>query len=90
MSKTYEQFVQKQKLAQQITEEIAYYESYAYTLYKQIERNQDLYIQGYTNSLQMNTKLVKEREKCLNKISKLTERRNRILVEAEQYRKCLY
>lgn len=81
------QYLQKVDLVKKITEEINQYEVYSNALYNQIMRNQDLYIEGYIDSLKMNDKLEKERIKYRSKISKLSGKRNRLLAEIYQYEK---
>ena len=87
MIRSYNQYVRKKDLVQNITEKIRYYETYSNKLVNKIERNQDLYIEGYADSLKVNNKLVKARIKCHSKISKLSEKRSKLLAEIYQYEK---
>lgn len=71
-------------LFQKITKEIETCEADIRQLEYQIERNQDLYIEGYTDSLKMNNKLIKERAKCYHQLSSLLDKKNELLSKSSK------
>ena len=85
MIRSHKQYMQKMNTIQVIDAEIERLDKYSCELYWEIDRNQDLYMQGYLGSLKINNKIEQERIKCDTKIRKLKEKREKIYMEIKNY-----